>query len=231
MNFGGAPMMTYYPVYLPPMVAPPQAFCYVYQEMGDDAYKTLQIDASEFRFYKDDLTEETEKMMESMMIPMYGPKIQPIENQGDLYGGASAAETNFMHAQTNSQMRFEGEVMDPNYGNKYVGERDPNGFRQGYGTFTFSDGSLYMGQWWQGLRHGFGEFRMMNGAVYKGQWGFDLKHGFGKFYYAGVEITGVWLHDRMNGRAIKIEPNIPPKELIYKDDLEINYTMGGLKWW
>ena len=21
------------------------------------------------------------------------------------------------------------------------------------------------------------------------------------------------------------------KELIYKDDLEINYSMGGLKWW
>ena len=138
-------MVAYYPVYLPPMCAPPQPFGYVYQELTDDAYRTLMIDPGLFRFYKDDLTEETEKMMESMMIPMYGPKIKPCENPGELYGGASAAETSFMHAQQNSQMRFEGEVMDPNFGNKYVGERDPSGFRQGYGTFTFSDGSLYMG--------------------------------------------------------------------------------------
>lgn len=127
---------------------------------------------------------------------MYGPKIEPVADakMGD-------CEANFMMAQNMSAMRFEGEVHDPAYGNKYVGERDMNGFRQGYGTFTFSDGSLYMGQWWQGLRHGYGEYRLMNGAVYRGQWAYDLKHGFGKFNRPGHEITGVWLHDRLNGRA------------------------------
>ena len=98
-NFGGPPMAVYYPVYLPPMCAPPQPFGYVYQDIPEDGYRTMQISPDEFRFYKDDLTEETEKMMESMCIPMYGPKIKPVENQGDLYGGATAAETNFMYAQ------------------------------------------------------------------------------------------------------------------------------------
>ena len=120
-----------------------------------------------------------------------------------------------------SQMRFEGEVADPNYGNKYTGERDPNGYRNGHGQFVFSDGSIYRGQWWQGLRHGYGEYRLMNGAVYKGQWAFDLKHGFGKFAAPGTEITGVWLHDRLNGRAISKRRTA--KEVIYKDDLRIQY--------
>ena len=81
-------------------------------------------------------------------------------------------------------MRLTGEVADANFpdncdlfqrisdailrttgfANKYVGERDVSGFRSGYGTFTFSDGSknmhglgsVYTGQWWGGLRHGFG---------------------------------------------------------------------------
>jgi len=45
-----------------------------------------------------------------------------------------------------SMMRFECEILDPNYpGGKYLGERDANGYRHGFGTFTFGDGSLYCG--------------------------------------------------------------------------------------
>lgn len=140
-------------------------------------------------------------------------------------------EEAYLVAQSMSAMRWEGEVHDPAYGNKYVGERDMNGFRQGYGTFTFSDGSLYMGTWWQGLRHGYGEYRLMNGAVYKGQWAFDLKHGFGKFHHGGHEITGVWLHDRLNGRAKVKDQDCPMTEVIFKDDLQIKFSIGGLRWW
>ena len=81
----------------------------------------------------------------------------------------------------NSMMRRECEVVDPNKpGGKYVGERDINGYRHGFGTFTFADDSIYCGQWQKGLRHGYGECRKMNGTVYKGQWANDLKHGYGK---------------------------------------------------
>lgn len=134
------PMVTYYPVYIPPMCAPPQPFGYCYQPMEQDAYTALKLSSSDFDFYRDDLDEQTEDMMKSLEIPMYGPMIAPFDNAS--MGDAAA---NFAMAQNMSSMRFEGEVADPNYGNKYIGERDPNGFRQGYGTFTFSDGSLYMG--------------------------------------------------------------------------------------
>jgi len=80
-----------------------------------------------------------------------------------------------------------------------------------------------------GLRHGYGEFRLMNGAVYKGQWANDLKHGFGKYTLPGVlEVTGIWLHDRLNGKCLKSVNGNPPVEIIYKDDLSINFTKGGI---
>lgn len=171
-------------------------------------------------------------MLKRLEIPVYGPMIRPRDN-----AQFGTPEANFNHAQMNSMMRFEGEIADPNYiGGKYVGERDMNGFRQGYGTFTFGDGSYYRGQWWQGLRHGYGELRMMNLltgqeiALYQGQWAYDLKHGFGKFTLPNVKIiTGVWLHDRLNGRAMVREPaHANPKEVVFKDDLSIQFTIGGI---
>ena len=88
---------------------------------------------------------------------------------------------NFAMAQQMSQMRYEGEVADMNFGNKYTGERDANGYRHGFGQFVFSDGSMYNGQWQQGLRHGYGVYRLPNNVCYRGQWALDLKHGFGHF--------------------------------------------------
>ena len=78
------------------------------------------------------------------------------------------AAANYAAAQAMSQMRIEGEVADANFGNKYTGVRDAEGYRSGMGTFVFSDGSCYKGEWWKGLRHGFGEYRLKDGAVYKG---------------------------------------------------------------
>ena len=72
-------MPTYYPVYIPPMVAPPQPFGYVYQPMTDDAWRALQIDRSDFDFYKDDLTEQTQEMLNHLEIPLYGPSIKPVD--------------------------------------------------------------------------------------------------------------------------------------------------------
>ena len=66
-------MPMYYPVYLPPMVAPPQPFVYVYQPMTDEAWAALRLERSEFDFYKDELTEQTETMLKELEIPLYGP--------------------------------------------------------------------------------------------------------------------------------------------------------------
>lgn len=179
----------------------------------------------EFAFVKEEPPIETEKMLEDLEIPIYGPYIKAVSEPE--YGDPKA---NFEQAQMMSMMRFECEIADPSYpGGKYVGERDANGFRHGFGTFTFGNGSLYCGQWQMGLRHGYGEFRMMNGASYKGQWANDLKHGYGKYNLPNLlEVTGIWLHDRLNGKCMKSVDGKRAVEIIYKDDLSINFTKGGI---
>ena len=64
----------------------------------------------------------------------------------------------------------------------------------------------------------------MNGAVYKGQWANDLKHGYGKYTLPNVhEVTGIWLHDRLNGICLKSQKGKKAVKVIYKDDLTINF--------
>lgn len=75
-------------------------------------------------------------------------------------------------------MRFATESAVPDrdsasYGNHYTGDRDLEGYRDGYGTFEFADGSMYKGEWQKGLRHGYGEYTvpasdLSSSTVYKG---------------------------------------------------------------
>ena len=55
-------------------------------------------------------------------------------------------EQNYQYQMDNSLMRREAESIAGN-GNVYDGARDERGFRNGKGTFTFSDGSVYDGEW------------------------------------------------------------------------------------
>ena len=48
------------------------------------------------------------------------------------------------------------------------------GKRQGEGTYTFSDGEKYTGQWFQDQQHGKGVFTFKNGNVYDGLWYKDI---------------------------------------------------------
>ena len=78
-----------------------------------------------------------------------------------------------------------------------------------------------------GLRHGYGSYTLPGGTNYSGQWAHDLKHGYGKLTIPGVsEVTGVWLHDRLNGRAMRTLPGKGQSEVIYKDDLALDLTVG-----
>ena len=135
------------------------------------------------------------------------------------YGDPAA---NYQTQMQNSLMRQEGECT-AGTGNVYTGARDPNGYRNGQGSFKFADGSAYNGDWQQGLRHGIGEFTYKDGSVYKGQWIHDLKHGMGKFTYTnGDVVVGTWVHDRLNGVAKRtLKGHSEPEEVIYKDDMLI----------
>ena len=214
------------PPFIPPMVAPPQPFQYFHQELPDEAYRTLGLNPDSFAFLKREINEELEEMLEHMEIPIYGPMTRT--RDAPKYGNPQQV---YEQAQFMSQMRFEGESTDPTFGNVYTGERDENGFREGFGTMTFSNGAIYMGQWWQGLRHGYGTYSLPNGANYSGQWAHDLKHGMGRYRLMnGLEIRGIWIHDRLNGRAIrKLPGQSSGEEVVFKDDLAINLELDEKK--
>jgi hypothetical protein len=42
--------------------------------------------------------------------------------------------------------------------------------RDGYGVYTFSDGSTYSGQWKADKMHGKGVYTTKGGRTYEGQW-------------------------------------------------------------
>ena len=70
-------------------------------------------------------------------------------------------------------------------GDTYVGEINANGQRQGQGTYTFRDGTTYVGTWQEDERQGQGTMTFPNGDTYVG--------GFanGKYYGQGTYT----LHD------------------------------------
>ena len=92
--------------------------------------------------------------------------------------------------------------------NKYEGEIE-NDKPNGYGTWTQSDGSTYVGQFVDGSREGLGTFTWsknspQSGKSYEGQWLNNRHHGKGKISYErerGKEMEGqIWEGEYKNGK-------------------------------
>ena len=91
-------------------------------------------------------------------------------------------------------------------GNKYVGEwKDDK--RHGQGTFTWGPGDFYgdqyVGEWKDNLFHGQGTYTFANGDKYVGEFKDNLFHGQGTYtYYAsGGKYVGEWKDDKRHGRG------------------------------
>ena len=78
-------------------------------------------------------------------------------------------------------------------GDKYVGEWE-NGFVNGFGKYTFTDGRIYEGQSKDNKKSGNGHFIWPNGDKYAGEWENDLPNGSGIVYSSNGEILkqGQW---------------------------------------
>ncbi len=79
---------------------------------------------------------------------------------------------------------------DENRDGKYVGEialRLPNGL----GTYDYSNGDRYEGEWRGGRRYGNGTFSYQDGSKYVGGWKYNKNHGRGTFTSAdGSKFVG-----------------------------------------
>ena len=84
-------------------------------------------------------------------------------------------------------------------GRKYVGNFK-NGSKNGYGTFTFSDGRKYVGNFKDDVRNGYGTFTWTDGDKYVGNWKDDDQNGYGTYTFSdGDKYVGNFKDDVKNG--------------------------------
>lgn len=75
----------------------------------------------------------------------------------------------------------------------------------GVGTYVFSDGSVYEGQWHRGNRFGHGQLRSKEGWTYEGFFDTNQRHRRGIIDYPdGSCYMGEWYYDKINGQGIFI---------------------------
>ena len=87
------------------------------------------------------------------------------------------------------------------YPNGDVFEGKFNRMREGVGTYTYADGSVYEGGWQDGLHHGKGTKRFPNGDVYEGDFQSDKRHGKGTYTYASGNVyQGEWKEGEKEGK-------------------------------
>ncbi|XP_065158150.1 radial spoke head 1 homolog isoform X2 [Atheta coriaria] len=97
----------------------------------------------------------------------------------------------------------EGPGSDKYPFGEYIGARDENLDRHGYGSALLPNGDIYEGNYRLGKRHGKGMYCFRNGARYEGEWRKGLKHGFGTFCYPdATKYVGQWRKDNKHGHGI-----------------------------
>ncbi len=85
---------------------------------------------------------------------------------------------------------YEGETVD--------------GVPNGFGIYSYSDGSKYEGDWKDGCKHGQGKMLYFNGDIYEGHWKNELRSGHGKIIYCDGEIyDGGWKIGQRSGYGKK----------------------------
>ena len=75
-----------------------------------------------------------------------------------------------------------------------------------FGTYTYSNGPQYVGDWRDDKRHGSGTFTLPDGRKYVGEWRDDKRSGEGIEYAANgtIKLAGLWANNRLS-QAYKID--------------------------
>jgi len=84
-------------------------------------------------------------------------------------------------------------------GCKFEGTWENNTWK--YGTFTWGDGTKYVGNFVNDKRNGKGQIYYNDGTIYDGNWVDDIKSGFGKITWKDKSYQGNWENDKRNGKG------------------------------
>jgi len=80
----------------------------------------------------------------------------------------------------------------------------------GKGTFDYTNGDVYVGQFEYGFRSGKGIMTFANGDTYNGEWKADMMHGKGTYTFLTPDptkpkkndvYTGQWRFNMMHGKG------------------------------
>ena len=111
---------------------------------------------------------------------------------GLLWGGNAIAEECVQGNCKNGQGTYTWSD-----GQKYVGEFKDDKFN-GQGTLTFANGNKYVGEFKDDEREGQGTFTFANGNKYVGEFKDDKREGQGTFTFANGKIKeGIWENDKL----------------------------------
>jgi len=103
-------------------------------------------------------------------------------------------------------------------GSKYVGEFNNRKY-YGKGTFTFPNGNKYVGEFKDGKRNGKGTYTGANGNKYVGEFKDDKRNGKGTYTGAnGNKYVGEFKDDKSHGKGTYTWANGTVKSGIWADD-------------
>ena len=96
----------------------------------------------------------------------------------------------------------------------------------GYGTFTWTDGAKYVGEFKDGLQHGQGTYITTDGAKYVGEFKIGLMHGRGTYIWAdGTKYVGEF----KDGKLIKSKEKLMKKYDTFQSlDIEMKMKVAPL---
>ena len=123
---------------------------------------------------------------------------------------------NFMIALSSKSMRFTRDNDE-----EYIGERNEEGERTGFGILKKIDGSIYAGEWKLNMRSGLG---IETGfEMFAGQWRSNVHNGIGiALLDNGIIYSGQWKNNKRDGWGNLFYPNGEVLSGIFKKDKHVN---------
>jgi hypothetical protein len=91
----------------------------------------------------------------------------------------------------------------------YEGEMTGNNVRHGKGTYVWTNGDRYTGDWINGVISGKGIYFYANGCTYEGKFLNGKRHGKGTYVWSnGDRFKGHWIQGERSGKGIGIQNQI-----------------------
>ena len=88
-------------------------------------------------------------------------------------------------------------------GREYYGSYK-NGYKEGWGTQTYSNLTKYVGEWKRGKRQGKGTLTYGDGTKYQGEWNKDKMHGQGTYTYPNGETYAGSFNNYPEGESSEV---------------------------